>query len=235
MGRFSAPADDGHAAARIRSSGLLASGGDGAGERHLRRRPRPTNLPGRRVADDGCHRPKAGQVRRPHDPVHAGTEASGRCAGRDAPRSVGLRTGFRVRGYRKPSAGSTGVPVSHRQHQQVDNLRGRLSAPVEQGKLKLSDKVFSVVRPGTAGQERRRPTPREYHICQCLQHTAGWDRLKGFDRWGRKRRRTRRRLWESQLPVRQDIIRFGLGNRSISTPVPLRVLELRLLRAGSCH
>jgi CubicO group peptidase (beta-lactamase class C family) len=85
---------------------------------------------------------------------------------------------------------------------------------IEQGKLKLSDKVFSVVKLTPHLSPRTSADPRLARITvrHCLQHTAGWDRSKGFDpMWAKAAEETAKALRIS-LPVRaQDIIRFTLG------------------------
>ncbi len=85
---------------------------------------------------------------------------------------------------------------------------------IEQGKLKLSDKVFSVVNltphlsPGTNAD----PRLARITVRHCLQHTAGWDRSKGFDPMGAKAAEEIAKALRISLPViAHDIIRFTLG------------------------
>ncbi len=84
---------------------------------------------------------------------------------------------------------------------------------IEQGKLKLSDKVFSVVRlaPHLSPGTRVDPRLASITVRHCLQHTAGWDRLKGFDPMGAKAAEDAAKALGIALPVRpEDFIRFSL-------------------------
>src|SRR5262249_39849061 len=85
---------------------------------------------------------------------------------------------------------------------------------IERGKLKLDDKVFSIVKVVPHLEPGKRPDPRLARITvrHCLQHTAGWDRSRGFDPMGAAAAEQTARALGIKLPVRpQDIIRYTLG------------------------
>ena len=75
---------------------------------------------------------------------------------------------------------------------------------IEQGKLKLNDKVFSVVKLTPHLSPGRRVDPRLARITvrHCLQHTAGWDRSKGFDPMGARAAEETAKALRISLPVR---------------------------------
>ena len=55
---------------------------------------------------------------------------------------------------------------------------------VEQGRLKLTDRVFDIIKVDPVFEDRSaRPDPRlrQVTILHCLQHSGGWDRAKSFD------------------------------------------------------
>src|ERR1700719_1289464 len=54
---------------------------------------------------------------------------------------------------------------------------------VQQGKLRLDDKVFAILKVQPVLKRGAHVDQRIYGITvrQCLHHTAGWDRDKGFD------------------------------------------------------
>ena len=92
---------------------------------------------------------------------------------------------------------------------------------IEQGKLKLTDKVFSVVKltPHLSPGTRVDPRLARITVRHCLQHTAGWDRSKGFDPMGANAAEQTAKALRISLPVRpQDIIRFTLGKPLDFTP-----------------
>jgi CubicO group peptidase (beta-lactamase class C family) len=92
---------------------------------------------------------------------------------------------------------------------------------IEEGKLRLSDKVFSIVKlaphlsPGTHAD----PRLATITVRHCLQHTAGWDRSKGFDPMGANEAEAMAKALGISLPVsREDIIRYTLGRPLDFTP-----------------
>ena len=52
---------------------------------------------------------------------------------------------------------------------------------VEQGKLKLDDKVYDLLRPKPFGDRKLDEHWKQITILQLLQHRGGWDRDKSFD------------------------------------------------------
>jgi N-acyl-D-amino-acid deacylase len=85
---------------------------------------------------------------------------------------------------------------------------------VEAGRLRLDDKVFRVLRLTPFLGRGARVDPRIYEISvlNCLQHTAGWDRDKGFDPMGAAAAEEVAHALGITLPIRpQDIIRYTMG------------------------
>ena len=87
---------------------------------------------------------------------------------------------------------------------------------VQAGRLKLDDKVFRVLRLQPFLGRGARLDPRIYDITvlNCLQHTAGWDRDKGFDPMGAAAAEEVAHALAVRLPIRpEDIIRYTMGRR----------------------
>lgn len=83
---------------------------------------------------------------------------------------------------------------------------------VEQGKLKLDDKILDVVgiEPFLPEGKQIDPRMRDVTVRHCLHHTAGWDRSKGYDPMFAMRRIARE--LNADLPLRpNDAIRYMLG------------------------
>jgi CubicO group peptidase (beta-lactamase class C family) len=92
---------------------------------------------------------------------------------------------------------------------------------VEQGKLKLDDKVFEVIKLQPFLERGARLDPRIYGITvtHCLQHTGGWDRDKGFDPMGAAAAEQIAQAMGQRLPIRPEhIIRFTMGKLLNSNP-----------------
>jgi len=84
---------------------------------------------------------------------------------------------------------------------------------IQQGKLRFDSKVFSLLKlqPFLTGS---RVDQRIYDVTvqQCLQHTAGWDRAKGFDPMGAEAAEQISRAMHVPLPIRPEhIIRYTIG------------------------
>lgn len=85
---------------------------------------------------------------------------------------------------------------------------------IEQGKLKLDDNVFTIVKlkPHLSTGARPDPGLADITVRHCLQHTAGWDRSKGFDPMGAAAAEDTAKALRISLPVRPEhIIRYTLG------------------------
>ena len=55
---------------------------------------------------------------------------------------------------------------------------------VDQGKLKLADRVFTILKPKPVFEnpkDKMDPRLRQVTILHCLQHSGGWDRSASFD------------------------------------------------------
>jgi N-acyl-D-amino-acid deacylase len=92
---------------------------------------------------------------------------------------------------------------------------------VQQGKLKLDTKVFSVLKLQPFLAPGARADRRIYDITvqQCLQHTGGWDRAKGFDPMSAEAAEQISRAMGVPLPIRPEhIIRYTMGRRLDSVP-----------------
>lgn len=86
----------------------------------------------------------------------------------------------------------------------------------QQGKLRLDDKVFAIVKLQPFLERGARVDPRIYAVTirQCLQHTAGWDRDKGFDPMGAAAAEEIAQAMGQRLPIRPEhIIRYTMGRR----------------------
>jgi CubicO group peptidase (beta-lactamase class C family) len=87
---------------------------------------------------------------------------------------------------------------------------------VEQKKLRLDDKVFEIIKLQPFLERGADLDPRIHTITvlNCLQHTGGWDRGKGFDPMGWDGAEQIARAMSVRLPVTpEQIIRYTLGRR----------------------
>src|ERR1700730_7178564 len=85
---------------------------------------------------------------------------------------------------------------------------------VQQGKLRLDDKVFAILKLQPFLKRGAHVDQRIYGITvrQCLQHTAGWDRDKGFDPMGADAAEEIARSLDVTLPINpEQIIRYTMG------------------------
>jgi len=85
---------------------------------------------------------------------------------------------------------------------------------VQSGRLRLDDKVFRLLKITPFLERGARLDPRIYEITvlHCLQHTAGWDRDKGFDPMGAAAAEQIARALGVPLPIRPEhIIRYTMG------------------------
>jgi CubicO group peptidase (beta-lactamase class C family) len=85
---------------------------------------------------------------------------------------------------------------------------------VEAGRLKLDDKVFRVIKlqPFLARGARLDQRIDEVTVLNCLQHTGGWDRDKGFDPMGAGAAEQVAHAMGIRLPIRPEhIIRYTMG------------------------
>jgi N-acyl-D-amino-acid deacylase len=87
----------------------------------------------------------------------------------------------------------------------------------QQGKLRLDDEVFAILKLAPrAGTRGGRLDPRIHSITvqQCLQHTAGWDRDKGFDPMSAGAAEEVAHAFGVALPITtEQIIRYTMGRR----------------------
>ena len=110
---------------------------------------------------------------------------------------------------------------------------------VEQGRLKLDDRVFPILKLEPHLERGAHVDPRlhDIRVHHCLQHTAGWDRDKSFDPMSAET--AEQVVQGAKGPVAHSsqadhpihdgqALGFRSGHR-------LRLLELRLLRAGPGH
>lgn len=83
---------------------------------------------------------------------------------------------------------------------------------VEQGRLKLDDRLLEVVpiEPFVAAGQHIDPRVRQITIRQLLQHTAGWDREQSFDPIGRPRQ-IATAMQQPLPPSPTDVMRYALG------------------------
>jgi len=85
---------------------------------------------------------------------------------------------------------------------------------VQQGRLRLDDKVFGILKLQPFLERGARLDKRIYAITvqQCLQHTAGWDRDKGFDPMSAAAAEQVAHALGVPLPIHpQHIIRYTMG------------------------
>jgi N-acyl-D-amino-acid deacylase len=85
---------------------------------------------------------------------------------------------------------------------------------MQQSKLKLDDKVFSILKLQPFLARGARVDQRIYGITvqQCLQHTGGWDRDKGFDPMSADAAQQIARALGVGLPINpEQIIRYTMG------------------------
>jgi CubicO group peptidase (beta-lactamase class C family) len=85
---------------------------------------------------------------------------------------------------------------------------------VQQGRLRLDDKVFAILKLAPFVEPGARVDPRIYGITvqHCLQHTAGWDRDKSFDPMGAATAEQVAKSLKIPLPIRPEhIIRYTMG------------------------
>ena len=92
---------------------------------------------------------------------------------------------------------------------------------VEQGKLKLDERVLPILRlePHLEHGARLDPRWHEIRLHHCLQHTAGWDRDKSFDPMSAGTAEQVAKALKVPLPVHpKAIIRYMLGKPLDFTP-----------------
>jgi CubicO group peptidase (beta-lactamase class C family) len=86
----------------------------------------------------------------------------------------------------------------------------------QQGKLRLDDNVFAILKlqPHLAHGGRLDPRIHAITVQQCLQHTAGWDRDKGFDPMSAGAAEEVAHAFGVALPITpEQIIRYTMGRR----------------------
>jgi len=92
---------------------------------------------------------------------------------------------------------------------------------VEQGKLKLDDKVFEIIKLQPFVERGARLDAGIYGVTvtHCLQHTGGWDRAKGFDPMGAAATEEVARAMGVRLPIQAEhIIRYTMGKPLNTSP-----------------
>jgi CubicO group peptidase (beta-lactamase class C family) len=85
---------------------------------------------------------------------------------------------------------------------------------VEQGKLKLDDPVFPILKlePHLERGGHADPRLHDIRIHHCLQHTAGWDRKKSFDPMSAVTAERVAKTLKVPLPIHpEQIIRYTMG------------------------
>ena len=85
---------------------------------------------------------------------------------------------------------------------------------VEQGKLKLDERVFPILKlePHLERGARFDPRWHEITVRHCLQHTGGWDRDKSFDPMGAETAEQVAKALKVRLPIHpRQIIRYTMG------------------------
>jgi N-acyl-D-amino-acid deacylase len=85
---------------------------------------------------------------------------------------------------------------------------------IEQGKLALDDEVLSIVslKPHLAAGARVDPRLARITVRHCLQHTAGWDRSRGFDPMSAAGAEETASALGIDLPIRpEQIVRYTFG------------------------
>ncbi len=92
---------------------------------------------------------------------------------------------------------------------------------VDQGKLKLDDRVLPLLKLQPHLEPGARPDPRwrEIRVHHCLQHTAGWDRDKSFDPMSATTAEQVSKALKIPLPIHpRDIIGYTMGKPLDSAP-----------------
>jgi N-acyl-D-amino-acid deacylase len=92
---------------------------------------------------------------------------------------------------------------------------------MQQGKLRLDDKVFAILKLQPFFERGARLDERIHAITihHCLQHIAGWDRDKGFDPMGAAAAEQVSHALGVPLPIRPEhIIRYTMGRPLDSNP-----------------
>lgn len=85
---------------------------------------------------------------------------------------------------------------------------------VQRGRLKLEDKVFSILNlePHLEPGAHVDPRMREITVRQCLQHTGGWDRDKTIDPMSSEEAENVAKALKVHLPIHpKQIIRYEMG------------------------
>jgi N-acyl-D-amino-acid deacylase len=85
---------------------------------------------------------------------------------------------------------------------------------VEQRKLRLDDRVFSILKlkPHLEPGARVDPRLHDIQVLHCLQHTAGWDRNKSWDPMGAEAAEQVARALHVRLPIHpRQIIEVAMG------------------------
>jgi CubicO group peptidase (beta-lactamase class C family) len=92
---------------------------------------------------------------------------------------------------------------------------------VEKGRLKLDDRVFSILKLEPLLERGAHVDPRlqDIQVRHCLQHTAGWDRDKSLDPMGAEAAEVVARAFHARLPIHpRQIIRYFMGKPLDFTP-----------------
>jgi CubicO group peptidase (beta-lactamase class C family) len=92
---------------------------------------------------------------------------------------------------------------------------------VEQGKLKLDDRVFPILKlePHLEREAHMDPRLNDVRVLHCLQHTAGWDRGRSFDPMSAATAEKVAKSLEVPLPIDpKQIIRYTIGKPLDSDP-----------------
>ncbi len=85
---------------------------------------------------------------------------------------------------------------------------------IEQGRLKLDDRVFPILKlePHLERGAHIDPRLHDIRVHHCLQHTAGWDRDKSFDPMGAETAEQVAHALKIRLPIHpKQIIRYTMG------------------------
>jgi N-acyl-D-amino-acid deacylase len=104
----------------------------------------------------------------------------------------------------------------------ISNMLARMGKPsstavfqlVQEGRLRLDDKVFAILKLQPFLERGASLDDRIHAITvhHCLQHTAGWDRDKGFDPMGASAAEQVAHALGVPLPIRPEhIIRYTMG------------------------
>ena len=92
---------------------------------------------------------------------------------------------------------------------------------VEKERLKLDDRVFSILKLEPLLERGAHADPRlhEIQVRHCLQHTAGWDRDKSLDPMGAEAAEVVAKAFHVRLPIHpRQIIRYFMGKPLDFTP-----------------